>query len=798
MGVWMEFNDPKKLMERKIHQAFYLLDSDNSGRLDISEFRTMMQIVKFHVTRDELVRIFNHIDADKDGLVKLTDLEEFLMHPFPSRDLIRVTMDLSLSYPQLFLKHPTWQIKSRPFRFQLKAGAYGIGAHVRSGNNSRDMGDWVDEGSKLIYINTAKADQESYVDIVNVLDSMPLPFNLTFQSEDYLRRVKSLDRSGRFWNVNAPTWMDTLSEQEAKMIIRTYPQGSKQEMLKRIREAPLLPPHCVHCPPHTAWYITVHLLMDDEEFSVVSAWIAWGIMLLILLSTLTYILESIPGLENWYLWKVIEGSVGAVFTVELVLRLASCRNVMRYLKDIWNIVDLCAVAPFWIELATSGALETKEIRVIRALRLLRMVRLGKKNVIGDIMEIYAETLMNSFHMLMTLLGMALLTLILVASFAQLFEAGYPTMLGVCNALDPNQICGQGHLLKMFSNVTSRNDCEDICERLTFGGCCCFDQFTGSCQLRYSITSRSITNNSNESAALCMINEELIRENEMSKSPYRTVTESFWWGCLTMTGVGYGEVNPKTIPGKLLAVISVVIGLFFFALPVIVVAVHFVGALYRANWKKSTKRFDVFMRKMRKTTVMDLLQQVNEVVKMELFVAEDEIIFLEPDNRLNTKIKVEEILFLENGWGYLPYSTRPLGRYPRVAQFKLFVLFSIFGRNYQKKRKKFNNQKRMFNFHLDSCGFQTRHFLFHQQLASDSMSQWRSCRELSTNAEFEKPKITELTESVEYRVPIHDTEVCSSEESADLIGDGSQPPKSQSEPSIGFLNSDSEHAPLLMK
>merc|ERR1719285_1413804 len=316
-----------------------------------------MQMVKFHVTSDELVRIFNHLE--KDDLVKLIDLEKFLLDRFPSRDLIRVTMDLSLSHPWLFLTHHTWHIKNRPFRFQLKAGAYGVGAHVQSCNNWREMGDWVDEGSKLIYINTAKADQECYVDIVNVLDSMPLPFHLTFQRQDYLRRVKSMDRNGRFWNVNAPTWMDTLSKHESEMITRTYTQGSKHEMLKLIREAPLLPPHCVHCPPPTAWYITVHLLMDDETFSVASAWITWSIILLILLSTLTYILESIPGLEYWYLWKVIEGTVGVIFTLEMVLRLASCRNVLRYLKDIWNIVDLCAVAPFWIELATGGALETK-------------------------------------------------------------------------------------------------------------------------------------------------------------------------------------------------------------------------------------------------------------------------------------------------------------------------------------------------------------------------------------------------------------------------------------------------------
>jgi len=67
--------------------------------------------------------------------------------------------------------------------------------------------------------------------------------------------------------------------------------------------------------------------------------------------------------------------------------------------------------------------------------------------------------------------------------------------------------------------------------------------------------------------------------------------------------------------------------------------------------------------------------------MSLFTAEDEVIFLDLRNQLNTKAKVEEVLSSDNGWAYLPYSAVDAGGSPRISQFKLFVLYAIFGRSY---------------------------------------------------------------------------------------------------------------------
>ena len=68
------------------------------------------------------------------------------------------------------------------------------------------------------------------------------------------------------------------------------------------------------------------------------------------------------------------------------------------------------------------------------------------------------------------------------------------------------------------------------------------------------------------------------EREAQPEVFSSIPASMWWGIVTLTTVGYGDVVPVTDAGKLIGSISVVMGIFAIALPVGIFASGFTTEL----------------------------------------------------------------------------------------------------------------------------------------------------------------------------------------------------------------------------
>ncbi|MDB4203420.1 ion transporter [Flavobacteriaceae bacterium] len=68
------------------------------------------------------------------------------------------------------------------------------------------------------------------------------------------------------------------------------------------------------------------------------------------------------------------------------------------------------------------------------------------------------------------------------------------------------------------------------------------------------------------------------ENPEQPEAFSSITESFWWAVSSLTGVGFEEIFPKTIGGKLFGTLISLVGIGVVAVPTGIVSASFVEIL----------------------------------------------------------------------------------------------------------------------------------------------------------------------------------------------------------------------------
>jgi voltage-gated potassium channel len=76
------------------------------------------------------------------------------------------------------------------------------------------------------------------------------------------------------------------------------------------------------------------------------------------------------------------------------------------------------------------------------------------------------------------------------------------------------------------------------------------------------------------------------EHEAQPEAFPDIPSSMWWAIVTLTTVGYGDVYPTTVLGKMFAAIIAMLGIGMFALPTGILGASFVEELENQRKEKS--------------------------------------------------------------------------------------------------------------------------------------------------------------------------------------------------------------------
>ncbi|NIJ44997.1 voltage-gated potassium channel [Wenyingzhuangia heitensis] len=101
-----------------------------------------------------------------------------------------------------------------------------------------------------------------------------------------------------------------------------------------------------------------------------------ALLILILISVLVVMLESVEPLQNAYgfYFNFIEWIITILFTIEYILRVITVKSPLKYILSWYGIIDLIATLPKYIGLFVT---RTEALLVLRSLRLLRVFTILK-------------------------------------------------------------------------------------------------------------------------------------------------------------------------------------------------------------------------------------------------------------------------------------------------------------------------------------------------------------------------------------------------------------------------------------
>ncbi|MCY2687720.1 ion transporter [Salinimicrobium sp. TH3] len=131
-------------------------------------------------------------------------------------------------------------------------------------------------------------------------------------------------------------------------------------------------------PSDSSWKKKLHEIIYEADTPAGKAFDI-GLLLVIILSIVLVMLESIPGMSEKYYseFYTAEWIITAVFTVEYILRIVVINRPARYIFSFYGIVDLLSTLPSYLAILGGGHNLLFAVRALRLLRIFRVLKITR-------------------------------------------------------------------------------------------------------------------------------------------------------------------------------------------------------------------------------------------------------------------------------------------------------------------------------------------------------------------------------------------------------------------------------------
>jgi len=173
----------------------------------------------------------------------------------------------------------------------------------------------------------------------------------------------------------------------------------------------------------------VYYTLTDSMYSHLAHWVGLFLGACIALSTVAFILETVPEYERAPGWGTYffyaECFFVGVFSIEIALKFWSTpRTTKEFFKDPLNVIDVLSILPFYVEMVMAMFMGSKvvmlDLRLLRAFRLMRMLKMGRFS--GDL-QLLAEGMYRARMSFALLCGTLILGTLLFSVLMWMFERG---------------------------------------------------------------------------------------------------------------------------------------------------------------------------------------------------------------------------------------------------------------------------------------------------------------------------------------------------------------------------------------